>query len=115
MIVNSGVSAFKIPARVLVIRVSAIQNKKAGMKLPANPETKMRRYNFFGILRNACKAKGNKTIPALRIRIEATWYGVRDFIPYFIRMNELPQIKESTTKSNQPTNLFNRKFCQYSF
>lgn len=70
--VKSGVSAFNIPASVLVTLVSAIQNKKAGKKLPSKPETKINPRLSLGICLKALNAKGNNTAPALIIRKQAT-------------------------------------------
>lgn len=70
--VNKGVKAFKMPASVLVIFVSAIQKRNAGKKLPNNPETKMTGRLSFGICLNDFKLKGRSTNPALIILRHAT-------------------------------------------
>ncbi len=48
-IVNKGVSAFSIPANELSIFTSAIQNKKAGKKLPSIPERNIIPILLLGI------------------------------------------------------------------
>jgi len=57
----------------LSIFVSAIQNKKAGKKLPINPEKTTKKSLFFGIFLKESTANGVNTIPALNIRNAATW------------------------------------------
>ena len=70
--VNKGVSEFKIPASALSIFVSAIQNKKAGIKLPIIPESSTKPIFSLGIFLSALVAKGNKTSPAKSMRSAAT-------------------------------------------
>jgi hypothetical protein len=47
--VNNGVKAFSIPANELSIFISAMQNKKAGKKLPIKPEQNTKAILLAGI------------------------------------------------------------------
>jgi hypothetical protein len=70
--VKIGVSEFNMPARELSIFVSAIQNRKAGKKVPKNPDKIMGPNIFLGISLIAFPRNGINTIPALRILNDAT-------------------------------------------
>jgi len=99
--VKIGVKAFRKAAKELSILVSAMQNRNAGKKLPSNAESNTSLIFARGIFFICCKPTGNNMMPALRIRTHATWYALSDFIPSFIRINELPQIEQSAINSNQ--------------
>ena len=70
--VKRGVSAFRMPAKELLMRVSATQKRYAGKKLPKKPDNITNHSLFFGTANKALRANGIKTNPALIIRIEAT-------------------------------------------
>lgn len=101
MIVRIGVKAFRNAARELSILVSAMQNKNAGKKLPSKADNNTSLIFAGGIFFNCFKPTGNNMTPALNIRTHATWYALSDFIPSFIRINELPQIVQSAINNNQ--------------
>ncbi len=70
--VKIGVSAFKIPANELSIRVCAMEKKKAGKKEPKKPEITIGFKASFGVSLMALPSKGRKHNPAKMILIEAT-------------------------------------------
>ena len=72
IITKMGVSELSVPAKALSIPSSAIQNKKAGNKLPNTPLRKTINIFLSGIFLNAANAKGNSTSPEDKIRIAAT-------------------------------------------
>ena len=72
-IAKRGDKALTMPANELLICSSAMQNKKAGMKLPIAAEDTIYLVFPFGICRNWRKPIGNKTTPELKIRKAATW------------------------------------------
>ena len=103
-----GVKELSVPARALSIRLSAIQNKKAGNKLPNAPDKKIMVSLFPGICLKCLIADGNKTIPENTIRSAATWYAVKCNMPSFIIIKLLPQIMERIINISQFKNpLFN--------
>ena len=90
-----------MPANELSIFVSATQNKKAGKKLPSNPDARISISRAFGNFLICFNAVGSKTIPALNIRRAATWYALNVFKPIFIRIKELPHINDNARKIPQ--------------
>lgn len=70
-ITKMGVRELSIPAIELSISCSAMQNKKAGKKLPNAPERKITGSFFNGISLNALAAMGNNNIPAATILNDA--------------------------------------------
>ena len=105
-----GVSELSIPVKELSNLVSAKQNRKAGMKLPINPDNNTSPILFVGICLKALKAKGIKTIPALNILNAATSYGLSCSMPIFISRNELPHINDKMVNNNQLMNLLPKIF-----
>ncbi len=95
IIAHKGVSALNIEASELSIFISAKQYKNAGKKLPSNPDITTTGILFFGTRCQPLKAKGNNTRPALKILIEATCHAVKCCMPIFIKIKELPHIKQS--------------------
>jgi hypothetical protein len=93
--VKTGVSEFRKLASELSIFVSAMQNKNAGKKLPKRLDKNINRILLTGIFLNCLTATGNNTIPPLNILSAATWYGLNAFMPSFMSIKELPQIKAS--------------------
>jgi hypothetical protein len=96
--VNSGVRELSIPARELLILVWALVNNKAGMAKPSTPAT-MREGMFF--LESTLKflmMKGDTNRKLKNILRAATWKLLKDSRPFFIRINELPQIIERTSR-----------------
>lgn len=91
--VNKGVSEFNIPAKELLIPVSAFVNKKAGMKFPSTP-IPTNPFQCFNIGILTCRnTKGDKNKKAIRIRSAATSSLENTSIPRFIKIKELPQIR----------------------
>ena len=72
MITNKGVNAFKVPARALFILVSAMQNKKAGKKLPHKADTSISPQFLADIFLMSLNATGNNITPAESMRNAAT-------------------------------------------
>ena len=70
---NSGVSELKIAEAEMSICVSAIYYKNAGKKLPSKPESMISGILLPGVSLNAFTEKGSNTMPALAIRMDATW------------------------------------------
>lgn len=68
-----GVSEFNVPASPLSIFFSAMQNKKAGIKLPMLPDKNITNSLFGGTLFMYFMVMGNNTSPAEKIRKAATW------------------------------------------
>ena len=73
MITKMGVRELSVPVKALSILSSAIQNKNAGNKLPNNPDKKTTINLSTGIWRIYFKAIGDKIIPEVTIRKDATW------------------------------------------
>ena len=112
--VKMGVNAFMIPASDESIRVSAMQNRKAGKNVPRIPDRKISPHLSLGIRRNDCMPKGIKTTPALMILTEATCQALRSFNPSFMITKELPQVMHSRMNSNQLIQRFlnSQDFCK---
>jgi hypothetical protein len=109
IIANMGVSELSVPASALSILVSAIQNKNAGKKLPNTPENIIHPESLKGILLLCLINIGVSTIPAVIIRIAATCEAVSkgflasSYKPSFIKINELPHIRQIEININQLT------------
>ncbi len=54
-----------------------------------------------GVVRMNLKKKGSKEQAAEMRRMLATWKGVRDSIPTFMRMKEHPQVRERPANISQ--------------
>lgn len=112
--VKIGVKLLSIPANPDVNPVWANGNKKAGIKFPETPTIRTPDSIFLSfIFFNALKAKGLKTNAAISILRAPTCSKEKIFslfevyIPLFIRMNELPQIRESRMSKIQFLNSLN--------
>lgn len=77
-------------------------NRNAGARLPQIATIEKDPKSFLkSIDLNACIPKGSSTILAIRMRMVATWldekvsYPSLEYIAFFIRINELPQMTES--------------------
>ena len=98
MSVNNGVREFSMPASELLIRVSALVNRKAGIAKPRIPTITSEgiffpeRIFIFLIINGKTNKKLKKILSA------ATWILLKDSRPFFMRMNELPQIIERISK-----------------
>lgn len=110
--VEMGVNAFNIPVNELSIFVSAIQNRKAGKKLPNNPDKMISGIFFAGMPLICLSAKGINSIPALNNRSAATWYALNLYIPTFINIKELPQIND---KAKNIIHFITRLCCSIKF
>ena len=100
MIAHKGVSALNMDASELSIFISAKQYKNAGKKLPSSPDTTTVAILFFGIRLQPLKANGSITSPALKILMEATCQAVKCCRPIFIKIKELPHIRQSKVYSS---------------
>lgn len=102
-----GVSELSVPASALSILVSAMQNKNAGKKLPNTPENIIHHESLKGILLRCLINTGVSTMPAVIMRIAATCEAVSkgflasSYNPSFIKINELPHIKQMEININQ--------------
>lgn len=67
IITKMGVSELSVPANALSIDSSAIQKRKAGIKLPNVPDKNTSQHFFQGIFLIALKATGDNIIPAEKI------------------------------------------------
>ena len=93
--VKSGVNEFSIPVKELLIPVSALVNKKAGIKFPNKPIPK---NPFQCLIKSFLKClinKGDKNKKAMNILNAATSSLEKTSSPRFININELPQVKAS--------------------
>ncbi len=72
MMTKIGVNELRVPARALSIPSSAIQNKKAGIKLPSAPDIKIIDTLLRGTCLKCLMAAGSKTIPEKTMRSAAT-------------------------------------------
>ena len=107
MITSSGVNELSIPANELFTLLSiAIANRNAGNKLPKRPVNAISQSLFCGTSRMCFSAKGRKIMPAEKMRIAAICQPFNSLLLNFIRINELPQIKESSRKIIQLINLY---------
>ncbi len=70
---NIGVREFNVPASPLSIFSSAMQNKKAGNKLPMLPDMNIKNSLLEGTLFMYFIVIGNNTSPAEKMRNAATW------------------------------------------
>jgi len=94
-----------MPAKELSILRRAIAKQNAGNKFPKMPVT-TRRPAFLSDTPAIWKiANGTKTMAAEKIRREAICEGVSAWLLTFIKIKELPQIKQSSTKMDQLINL----------
>ena len=93
--VNKGVNEFNMPAKELLIPVSALVNKKAGIKFPNSPIAKKAfqciNKGFFTCL----KINGDKKTNAINMRKAATSSLLYTSMPLFINIKELPHISAS--------------------
>lgn len=112
-IVKIGVKLFNIPANPDDKPVSAYVNKKAGKKFPDKPTIpKSKNCLKVFILVIARIANGSKTLPAISILSAPTCESEKIAapslanIPFFIRMNELPQTHAKTASINHAFNSF---------
>src|SRR5574343_1189139 len=112
-IVKIGVKLLSMPAKPEDKPVSAYVNKKAGKKLPLNP-TVPRSKNCLKVLifRIARSANGKSTHPAISMRSAPTCLSEKIAepssanIPFFIKINELPQTAASPASINHAFNSF---------
>jgi hypothetical protein len=79
----------------------AIANRKAGNKFPISAETIIRNNLFRGTCCTWKTANGRNTSPAEKMRIVAICQPLNALVLCFIRIKELPQIKESRINIDQ--------------
>ena len=97
--VNKGDNAFSIPVSELSSLVWASANNTAGTKLLINPVKAMNFQSLAGILFNLLNANGSITRKAKVIRNVPTCSGVKYSSPFFMRINELPQITDNISNN----------------
>jgi hypothetical protein len=95
--VFNGVNEFKIEQTELLTLVSAIANKNAGIKVPNNEVIAIYFHWYSFISVRLLNPIINKKIEVKIILKAPNWYGDKPISPFFMRINELPHIKESTT------------------
>ena len=91
--VKRGVNEFNIPVSELLITVSALVNKNAGIKFPKTPIPKNPFQCFKNIFLKWTNNKGDKNTNAIKILNAATSSLEKTSKPRFIKINELPQMK----------------------
>ena len=102
--VNKGVRALSIPARLLLIFVSAAVNKNAGIKFPNMPIPKTGKPYFLKLKALKCLYKsGIKKTEAKKIRRPATSSAENvgfsfQLMPHFISTNDVPQMIDKAIK-----------------
>ena len=105
---NTGVKLFNIPANPEEMPVSAYVKRNAGKKFPQNPTT-VRGTRFFRCLSRWIfgSAKGSRASDAINIRSAPTCASLKMVdpsaanIPFFININELPQVSARRSKIPQ--------------
>lgn len=99
--VNMGVRAFNTPVTELSNCVCAVAKRKEGIRLPTKPTEIRYFHSSFLTLFNLFNAMGNKKREAATIRRDPTSPELKVTKPLFIKINELPQIRESTINKVQ--------------
>ena len=94
----NGVNAFRIAVIELSISVSAIANRYAGINVPKKEVNAMYFHFCLGILGKLLKPITNKKIAAKIIRNDPNCIADKPTRPFFININELPQINASVIK-----------------
>ncbi len=117
---NSGVSELRIPANELLMPVSALVNRNAGIKLPNKPIPKNPFQCGQSSFLRCLKMSGERNKKAISIRMAATSSLVYTSNPRFININELPQMRASAMKMDQLMNLVLAEFltltmCRFLF
>ena len=96
IMVKRGESVFNIPATELSILVCAVANKKAGIKIPINPEASSL-YESPGLISlNFIRPTGKRNRNAAVTRNAPNSFGSKTLRPCLIRMNDVPQIRASS-------------------
>jgi len=115
--VKIGTSAFNIPTSELSSCVCALVNRKAGIPFPNKPTMIMGRMWCFCILNIFFQTNGKRLSQAMLILSCATSRSLKTISPFFIRINELPQMKarrisKSQVKTFLLENDTNNNFCE---
>ena len=92
IMVQIGVKLFITPATELSILVCAKENKKDGIKIPTIPDSISLPKSDFDNPRNLVTAKGNTKKAAETTRRDPTSSAENTTSPFFIRMNDVPQM-----------------------
>ena len=100
-----GVNELRIPSRELSTLVIAIAKQKAGNKLPKRPVKKSKPIFLRGIFDPFINATGINTRDDEKMRNAAICEPLKPSLLTFIKINELPQMKQSNTKMLQLINL----------
>ncbi len=103
--VNKGERALRIPVSELSSFVSANAKRTAGIKLPTSPVKKINLYFSLLTCLICLTANGRKNKKANEILMVPTCEGVNTSSPFFIKMNELPQINERIKRISQTSAL----------
>lgn len=98
MIVFIGTIEFNIEAIALSISVSAYAKRKAGKKVPNNPEMAIHFKEVLDNFLKLLKPAENNIKPVIMIRKEPNCKGVKPTNPFLININELPQINARINK-----------------
>lgn len=96
-----GVNELRIPSRELSTLVIAIAKQKAGSRLPQRPVKKSKPIFLREIFGPCINAIGINTRDEEKIRNAAICEPVNPSLLTFIKINELPQIKQRRTKIPQ--------------
>ena len=96
-----GVSELSIPSSELSTLVIAIAKQKAGNKLPQRPVKKSKPIFLRGIFDPCINATGINTRDDEKMRKAAICEPLKPSLLTFIKINELPQIKQRRTKIPQ--------------
>ncbi|MDX9941956.1 MAG: two-component regulator propeller domain-containing protein [Bacteroidales bacterium] len=97
--VNKGVSELSTPARKLSMRVWAMANRKGGTPLPTTPARAKYLSLFFGTFFIRRNTRGISTANEMLMRRAPSSIPVKETRPFFIKMNELPHMSISTTRT----------------
>ena len=99
IIVHNGEMVLSIPATELSMCCCAVVKRKAGIKTPINPDKNNLEVCVDRVSFHFKMARGSKMIPATVTRREATSPGEKTTRPFFISMNDVPQISASISRS----------------
>ena len=99
-IVLIGTIEFNIEAIALSISVSAYANKKAGKKVPNNPDTAIHLSVFLGKDFKLLKPAKNSINAVIIILKEPNCRGVKPTSPFFINIKELPHMSAKRNKKS---------------
>ena len=103
---SSGTLEFKIPTTALSISVSAKAKRNTGIPVPSNAEIPIHFHSNFFMVFKVFHPKRSKTNAENKIRRAPSCRGSKPTNPFLIRINELPQMMDSTTRYIHLSELF---------